>query len=63
MSVARVLVAAIAVAVAVLCCSSSSTTEAARIGMYGFPKGPSHHMVMTKIGRELVSRGHEVHVQ
>ncbi|EGD73904.1 hypothetical protein PTSG_05600 [Salpingoeca rosetta] len=28
--------------------------------MFGFPSGPSHHMVFSKVGQELKSRGHEI---
>ena len=31
-----------------------------KILMQGLPFGTSHHMLLSKIGRELVARGHEV---
>eukprot|EP00043_Microstomoeca_roanoka_P017602 m.184445 g.184445 ORF g.184445 m.184445 type:complete len:514 (-) comp16669_c1_seq1:142-1683(-) len=44
---------------AALCCILACS-HAARIAFFGFPRAPSHHMVFSKIGKELASRGHEV---
>lgn len=35
-------------------------TPKSNIVMFGFPGATSHHMILSKIGRELVERGHKV---
>jgi hypothetical protein len=37
-----------------------ANTNSAKIAVVLFPNGPSHYFMMEKIGKELISRGHEV---
>eukprot|EP00049_Salpingoeca_infusionum_P001683 m.50134 g.50134 ORF g.50134 m.50134 type:complete len:515 (-) comp11136_c0_seq1:339-1883(-) len=46
----------LAVVVVGLCAVPS---EGAKVVAFAFPYGTSHHMVLAKVGRELVARGHE----